>query len=188
MRAVVVALLLLLPTTAVGQECPDTFTPIQDALVTCSWTDDPIVAGQTPLKAEHINEIRQCANALSQLPNSAVVRELQACLSDMIRWRDTTPMSTCSPPWTRQGIGEDIFDLPPCVRRVRFEAEATDYVVFVIALYVEETSEWIRFRSHTLYDGDRYDAFFVLTGVLAVQVLPTHGGGLRWAFESVSSE
>ena len=42
----------------------------QTAPVTCSWTDVPIVAGQTLLKAEHINEIRACLDAiLANWPN-----------------------------------------------------------------------------------------------------------------------
>lgn len=32
--------------------------------VSCSWTDNPIVAGQTPIRAEHINEIRACLDAI----------------------------------------------------------------------------------------------------------------------------
>ena len=32
--------------------------------VSCSWTDNPIVAGQTPVRAEHINEIRACLDAI----------------------------------------------------------------------------------------------------------------------------
>ncbi len=31
---------------------------------TCSWTDNPIVAGQTPIKAEHVNEIRACLDSI----------------------------------------------------------------------------------------------------------------------------
>ena len=31
---------------------------------TCTWTDNPIVAGQTPIKAQHINEIRACLDAV----------------------------------------------------------------------------------------------------------------------------
>lgn len=38
-------------------------TPV-DAQVTCTWTDNPIRAGQTPIKAEHINEIRACIDRI----------------------------------------------------------------------------------------------------------------------------
>ena len=31
---------------------------------TCTWTDNPIVAGQTPIKAQHLNEIRACMDAI----------------------------------------------------------------------------------------------------------------------------
>ena len=31
---------------------------------TCTWTDNPIVAGQTPIKAQHLNEIRTCLDAV----------------------------------------------------------------------------------------------------------------------------
>ena len=34
------------------------------AQVTCSWTDNPIVTGQTPIKAIHINEIRACIDRI----------------------------------------------------------------------------------------------------------------------------
>ena len=34
------------------------------AQVTCSWTDNPIVAGETPIKAAHINEIRACIDRI----------------------------------------------------------------------------------------------------------------------------
>ena len=30
----------------------------------CSWTDNPIVAGRTPIKAQHLNEIRGCLDAI----------------------------------------------------------------------------------------------------------------------------
>ena len=35
-----------------------------DAQVTCTWTDHPIIAGQTAIKAEHINEIRECIDRI----------------------------------------------------------------------------------------------------------------------------
>ena len=31
---------------------------------TCTWTDNPIIADQTPLRAQHINEIRDCIDAI----------------------------------------------------------------------------------------------------------------------------
>ena len=38
--------------------------------VSCgSWTDDPIVSGSTPLRAEHINEIRGCLDRIIQILN-----------------------------------------------------------------------------------------------------------------------
>ena len=36
----------------------------QTAPFSCPWTDFPIVAGQTPIKAEHINEIRACLDVI----------------------------------------------------------------------------------------------------------------------------
>lgn len=45
------ALSLVVPLSAAAQEGP----------LTCrAWTDNPVVAGSTPLRAEHINEIRAC--------------------------------------------------------------------------------------------------------------------------------
>ena len=41
--------------------------PLPPALrrpVSCLWTDNPIVAGQTPIKAAHLNEIRACLDAI----------------------------------------------------------------------------------------------------------------------------
>ena len=38
--------------------------PVHAQPPTCSWTDNPIVSGQTPIKAEHINEIRACLDAI----------------------------------------------------------------------------------------------------------------------------
>ena len=35
-----------------------------EAQVTCSWTDNPLVAGETPIKAAHINEIRACIDRI----------------------------------------------------------------------------------------------------------------------------
>ena len=35
-----------------------------DAQVSCTWTDNPIVSGQTPIKAAHINEIRTCIDRI----------------------------------------------------------------------------------------------------------------------------
>ena len=38
--------------------------------VSCgSWTDDPIVSGSTPLRAEHINEIRGCLDRIIRILN-----------------------------------------------------------------------------------------------------------------------
>ena len=38
--------------------------PIDAQQITCNWTDNPIVAGQTPIRAEHINEIRACIDRI----------------------------------------------------------------------------------------------------------------------------
>lgn len=38
--------------------------PVHAQPPTCSWTDHPIVSGQTPIKAEHINELRACLDAI----------------------------------------------------------------------------------------------------------------------------
>ena len=35
-----------------------------EAQVTCLWTDNPLVAGETPIKAAHINEIRACIDRI----------------------------------------------------------------------------------------------------------------------------
>ena len=35
-----------------------------EAQVTCTWTDNPIVSGETPIKAAHINEIRACIDRI----------------------------------------------------------------------------------------------------------------------------
>ena len=35
-----------------------------EAQVTCTWTDNPLVAGETPIKAAHINEIRACLDRI----------------------------------------------------------------------------------------------------------------------------
>lgn len=35
-----------------------------EAQVTCTWTDNPLVAGETPIKAVHINEIRACIDRI----------------------------------------------------------------------------------------------------------------------------
>lgn len=38
--------------------------PVRAQPPTCSWTDNPIVSGQTPIKAVHINELRACLDAI----------------------------------------------------------------------------------------------------------------------------
>lgn len=35
-----------------------------EAQVTCTWTDNPLVAGETPIKAVPINEIRACIDRI----------------------------------------------------------------------------------------------------------------------------
>ena len=37
-------------------------TPVAAQQLSCAWTDDPIVAGRTPIRAQHINELRDCLN------------------------------------------------------------------------------------------------------------------------------
>jgi hypothetical protein len=38
----------------------------QDPLTCRAWTDDPVVSGSTPLKAQHINELRACLERIIQ--------------------------------------------------------------------------------------------------------------------------
>lgn len=38
----------------------------QDPLTCRAWTDNPIVSGSTPLRAEHINELRACLDRIIQ--------------------------------------------------------------------------------------------------------------------------
>ena len=38
--------------------------PVHAQPPTCAWTDNPIVSGQTPIKAQHINELRACLDAI----------------------------------------------------------------------------------------------------------------------------
>ena len=38
----------------------------QDPLTCRAWTDTPVVAGSTPLKAQHINELRACLERIIQ--------------------------------------------------------------------------------------------------------------------------
>ena len=46
------------------------FSAAAQGNVSCgSWTDDPIVSGSTPLRAEHINEIRGCLDRIIQILN-----------------------------------------------------------------------------------------------------------------------
>lgn len=47
-RIVIVIMLVLLPLVAAGQPCP------------AQWAGHPIVAGETPIKAAHVNELRAC--------------------------------------------------------------------------------------------------------------------------------
>ena len=35
-----------------------------EAQVICTWTDNPLVAGETPIRAAHINEIRACIDRI----------------------------------------------------------------------------------------------------------------------------
>ena len=39
-------------------------TPAPAQVVSCTWTDNPIVSGETPIKAAHINEIRACIDQI----------------------------------------------------------------------------------------------------------------------------
>ena len=47
-------------------------TGAQDTATCSPWTDNPIVSGQTPIRAEHINELRACLDlvldTLNQIP------------------------------------------------------------------------------------------------------------------------
>lgn len=51
-----IALFVLVPLSAAAQ----------DPLTCRAWTDNPIVSGSTPLRAEHINEIRACLERIIQ--------------------------------------------------------------------------------------------------------------------------
>ncbi len=44
--------------------------------VPCTWTDDPIVAGETPIKAEHINEIRRCLEAIQPFSEATIINRM----------------------------------------------------------------------------------------------------------------
>lgn len=65
--------------------------------VTCTFTDDPIVAGETPIRAEHINEIHDCLKRL--LTGGTVV----------------PPVNQCATTWQANGRGEAVVDVPACV-------------------------------------------------------------------------
>ena len=68
---------------------------------TCTFTDDPIVADETPIRAEHINEIRDC-------------------LKQLLAGGTTVPppvVDQC--PWQAAGRGEAVVDVPACVDWVR---------------------------------------------------------------------
>ena len=57
-RIAVVVWIISIVTIVAGLAVPT------DAQVTCTWTDNPIVAGETPIRAEHINEIRACIDRI----------------------------------------------------------------------------------------------------------------------------
>ena len=52
----VIAFVVLVPLSAAAQ----------DPLTCLAWTDTPIIAGSTPLKAQHINELRACLERIIQ--------------------------------------------------------------------------------------------------------------------------
>ena len=54
-----IALFVLVPLATAAQDA-------QDPLTCRAWTDNPVVGGSTPLKAEHINEIRACLERIIQ--------------------------------------------------------------------------------------------------------------------------
>ena len=58
--------------------------------VTCTFTDDPIVAGETPIRAEHINEIRDCLKRLLTGGTSAPSIGLRE-LADIVATLSTRP-------------------------------------------------------------------------------------------------
>ena len=59
------------------------------APVSCTWTDHPIVAGQTPLKAVHLNELRACLAAIldnwpeKTIPPAPPVEGMHVTISDL---------------------------------------------------------------------------------------------------------
>ena len=94
-RAIVVALVLLGASQA-------------DAQVTCNWTDNPIVAGQTPIKAEHINELRACIDGILGSGGTTI---------------PVDPPVDTGTPWRASGTGANIIDMPERVTRIRITGE-----------------------------------------------------------------
>ena len=75
-----------------------------------AWTDHPIVTGVTPLRAEHINEIRACIDFLLQ--------------------RDPLPVQPpCEDAWTHSGTGPAIIDVPACLDQVRLRVSPSTSTV-----------------------------------------------------------
>ncbi len=66
---------------------------------TCSWTDNPIVAGQTPIKAEHLNEIRACLDSI--IANWPAPTTVPADVADWAGMRMLAPVGgTCPAGWS----------------------------------------------------------------------------------------
>lgn len=76
---------------------------LAEGQVTCTFTDDPIVAGETPIRAAHINEIRDCLKRL--LAGAPVL--------------PVPPVDQCGTTWQAAGRGEAVVDVPACVDWVR---------------------------------------------------------------------
>ena len=95
-RAIVVGLVLLAASQA-------------DAQVTCNWTDNPIVAGQTPIKAEHINELRACIEGILGGGGGTIP--------------PVDPPVDTGTPWRASGTGANIIDMPERVTRIRITGE-----------------------------------------------------------------
>ncbi len=146
-----------------GQEPP----PVTRAAPACptTWTDHPIVPGVTPLRAQHIIEIRACI--------------------DFLRARGPDPEPPeCEEDWSSSGRGEATVDVPQCINRLHVRVDHVGGLYTDFAWWLRDSldGEWRRFAQGRVSSVDCFDGVCHWEGTYpigaAVQVAVTMAGAI----------
>ena len=126
---------------------------------------------------------------LNTIVTTAHVTELRECMNHLHDVWHRLPVSTCRDHWKREGQGEDTFDIPPCVKRIRITVERLnghENPTFRIRAWNPEDKEWWTMKERLILSGG-YRGYLRTYGATDIAVL-SWNGIIKWKIESVSSE